>query len=293
MIYYQASSPMGDVSAAALLDYLQRHITERRQQGYNGDQLLDDITRIIAEARASHSVAAGAPANIWEAIMQIPGNQQIFPYPSAPPPPPLPCNESASAPPPPPIPGNDSDGVAEEQRVHWAPNPSVRWATLSPCLHQLRNGDLDNPSRAWAESIVAAFEAKREEAARFARALLERGLDPESLGSYDDSSMVDFQCFLPPGANNWAHKGVYGCAVCYIPAQAFPCQYAMHAVGKSHASRISRFIEHFKAYPIVSDRVCKICLKVIRPELSVSTHRRSKSHKTAEASWNLVREHMA
>jgi hypothetical protein len=281
MIYYQASSPMGDVSAGQLLDYIQRHIAERRQQGYNGDQLLDDVTRLIAEGRASHSVASGTPPNVWEAIMQIPENQQVFPFPSAPPPPALPYRDQHGA------------ADSEEKNVHRTPDPSVRWASLSPCLHQLRNGDLDDPSRAWADSIVSAFEAKREEAARFARALIERGLSPESLSSYDASILIDFQCFLPPGANSWSHQGVYGCAVCYIPAQPGPAQYAQHTVGRSHASRISRFIEHFKAQPIAADRVCKSCLKVIRPEVSVEAHRRSKKHKAAEASWGLVREHMA
>jgi hypothetical protein len=273
MVFYQASTPLGDVAASELLRYIQQYITERQSERYDSNRLLDDVTRIIAERRAAEAALIGNPPNVWEPVMDfpVPGPQQ-FPFPSAPPPPP-------------------TQGVAAEPRVHWA--PSVRWSSLSPFLQQLRSGALDNPSRSAAATIVGHFWEKQQNDAVFARILLDRGLSPLSLHTVHPSRIADLDIFLPAGASSWSHIGVYGCAVCYIPAQPTATQYAQHVVGASHALKIARFMEHFKSDPVPEGRICKVCLKVIRPELSVDAHRLTKKHIRAEASWALTREHVA
>lgn len=254
MLYVQPTMRMDRDEADNLLCRLQQLIEFRRQvENYDGDAVLDEITREIAEARARAALSAGRRPEVWSPLMQLP---------------------EAVPPPPPSVPRGPE------------PSNSIMWASVPPILKLIRDGDLDNPTEQAARLWLRSITAIKNEEAELSRLLAESGLCPETLVA--GPLRPEFDRFLPRGASNWKVRGAFGCSTCLIPAQPGLVHYIQHVLGKQHKVILERLILYVTsfAYPaavVERGRLCKICLKVTYR--SLDEHERSNRHKVSMRAW--------
>ena len=267
MFFVQTSTPLGRSEAGNVLDYVMRHIVQSRADGCDENVLLDNVTRIIAGARANSAAARGDPPNAWsETDMRLPTSD------FGPPPPPAakPKKIIVSA-------ASVAVVTVEPQTMSVLPVP---YAPLSPFLTMLQSGHiLTDVEAASAVQWLTQVQARNAE---FARLLMINGFAPNSLSSPPASQ--EFKEFLPAGAFDWNSRGAFGCDVCCIPVQPGPIQYAQHVLGLSHSERIDRFLAMFKVpgpdgrEAVMRDAFCTDCLKIINPGFSMHEHRFSRKH---------------
>jgi hypothetical protein len=266
MFFVQTSTPLGRSEAANVLDYVVRHIVQSRADGCDENVLLDNITRIIAGARANSAAARGDPPNAWSETVRLPTSEV------APPPPPAgkPKKIIVSA-------ASDSVAMAEPQSMPVLPVP---FAPLSPFLTMCQSGRiLTDVEAASAVQWLTKVQARN---ADFARLMRINGFAPNSLSSPLVSQ--EFKEFLPAGALDWNSRGAFGCDVCSIPVQPGPIQYAQHVLGLSHSERIDRFLAMFRVpgpdarEAVMRDAFCTDCLKIINPDFSMQEHCLSRKH---------------
>jgi hypothetical protein len=264
MLYVQDSTPMGQEGSDRLLSHIQHLIQVRRSEdGCDGDAVLDEITRVIAEARAQTAAQTTGQRTEWRPLMSLPELKE-----------------------PPPPPSGPRPAYPEDVLPQTVANSPMVWPALSQVLVAIREGTLDNLTEEAALRWLALLDRVKRHEDNFSLMLAQRGLCVETLA--ENPRITDFDHFLPNGATHWAARGAYGCTICLIPAQPSAVQYVQHLLGKKHKETFERLISYVASfvYPdavIEPGSLCKICLKVTRR--AMEEHERSSRHKVSLRAW--------
>ena len=266
---------MGPEGSDRLLGHIQHLIQVRRATGSDGDAVLDEITRVIAEARAQTAAQTTGQQPEWRPLMMLPELKE-------PPPPPAALRPASPGP---------EHAMTQSETVA---SSTLVWPALSQVLTAIRGGTLDSLTEESAQQWLRLLAEIRRHEDSFGLLLEQRGLSAETLA--DNPRLADFDRFLPHGARHWAARGAFGCATCLIPAQASTVHYVQHLLGKKHKEIFQRLVDYVSsfAYPeavLERGRLCKVCLKVTLRD--INDHERSNRHKVSLRAWPQPRPQQA